>query len=109
MPACRAGDVMTLHLPPVAESPPDVGSLVHVLQPVGSAECRILTSDALHFLGRLARRFEPQRQFILAQRAERRAELDAGGPLPDFPVETRQLRASSWRVAPIPADLRVRR
>ncbi|HSV16647.1 MAG TPA: malate synthase A [Tepidisphaeraceae bacterium] len=100
---------MTLHLPPVADPPPHTASLVHVLQPIGPAERQILTGDALHFLGRLARRFEPQRQFILEQREQRQAELDAGGPLPDFPDETRQLRASSWRVAPIPADLRVRR
>jgi malate synthase len=102
---------MTLHLPPVTESPPapvDAVSPVHVLRPIGPAERRVLTGEALHFIGRLARRFEPQRQFILEQRAQRQMDLEAGA-MPDFPVETRELRASVWRVAPIPPDLRVRR
>jgi malate synthase len=81
---------------------------VHILRPIGPGERQILTDEAMHFLGRLARRFEPQRQFILEQRVQRQQCLDAGELL-DFPVETRELRNSHWHVAPIPHDLRVRR
>lgn len=68
----------------------------------------ILTPEALAFLARLHRRFEPQRQRRLADRQTRQARFDAG-ELPDFRADTREIRESDWRVAPIPAALLDRR
>ena len=68
----------------------------------------ILTPRAIAFLADLARHFESQRRELLARRAERQREFDAG-LLPGFLVETRHIRESDWRVAPIPPDLRDRR
>jgi malate synthase len=68
----------------------------------------ILTPDALDFLAKLARAFEPRRQELLARRAERQKALDAG-VLPDFLPETSAIRAGDWTVAPVPADLQDRR
>jgi malate synthase len=68
----------------------------------------ILSPEALAFVAGLHRRFDGRRQALLAARAERQREFDAG-LLPDFPPETAQLRAADWTVAPIPADLHDRR
>ncbi len=69
---------------------------------------RILSPAALDFLAGLERRFGPERQRLLAARAERQATLDAGAR-PDFPAETRAIRAADWTVAPLPRDLLDRR
>jgi malate synthase len=69
---------------------------------------RVLTSDALDFLGRLAREFEPRRQQILSARRERAVRVAAGQRL-DFLTETRNVRESEWQVAKAPADLDDRR
>lgn len=69
---------------------------------------RVLTPDALDFLGRLAREFEPRRQEILAARLDRAARVAAGERL-DFLEETAEVRNSDWSVAPAPADLNDRR
>jgi len=68
----------------------------------------LLNPKALAFLARLHRAFEPRRQELLAQRAERARRFD-GGERPDFPAASAQLRANSWTVAPQPADLQCRR
>jgi len=68
----------------------------------------ILTPAALDFVARLHRDFNPTRQRLLKERHERQARLDAG-ELPDFLSETRQIRDSDWRVAPVTtADLQKR-
>ena len=69
---------------------------------------RVLTPDAVEFLGRLARQFEPRRQEILHARRERAARV-AGGERLDFLNETAGVRESDWQVAPAPADLNDRR
>src|SRR5688572_24117304 len=69
---------------------------------------RVLTPEALEFVARLHRQFRAARVALLAQRAQRQAELDAG-VLPDFPAETAEQRAAQWQVAPAPADLQDRR
>ena len=69
---------------------------------------RVLTPDALDFLGGLAREFEPRRQEILAARRDRAARLAAGERL-DFLPETAAIRQADWSVAPAPADLNDRR
>jgi malate synthase len=77
---------------------------VEVRGPVSGAHAEILTPGAVAFLAKLHRAFEGQRQELLARRAARQREIDAGA-LPDFLPETREIRESSWTVATIPADL----
>jgi malate synthase len=69
---------------------------------------QILTPEALGFVAKLHRSFEPRRQELLARRAARQKEFDAGA-LPDFLAETRAIRDGEWRVAPQPKDLLDRR
>jgi malate synthase len=77
--------------------------------PVSGRMEEVLTPDALEFVAGLHREFESTRQELLQQRAERRAELDAGGSL-DFLDATREIRDDdSWVVAAPPDDLRDRR
>lgn len=68
----------------------------------------ILTPAARELIADLHRRFEPQRQALLAARRARQARFDAG-ELPDFRADTRSIRESDWRVAPIPDALQDRR
>src|SRR5436305_7741249 len=84
------------------------GDGIELRGPVTEAYSEILTPDALRFVSKLARRFEPTRQERLAARVMRQAEIDAG-TLPDFPPETAEIRAKAWTVAPIPRDLEDRR
>src|SRR6185295_15953880 len=56
----------------------------------------------------LARSFQPTRAKLLASRAERQKEIDAG-VMPDFLSATKQIRDGEWKVAPVPADLQDRR
>ncbi|MGH8668602.1 MAG: malate synthase A [Burkholderiales bacterium] len=69
---------------------------------------QILTAEALAFVAGLHRRFETRRQELLARRAERQQQFDAGA-LPDFLPQTLGVREGAWRVAPQPRDLLDRR
>jgi malate synthase len=68
----------------------------------------ILTPQGLAFAAKLARKFEPRRRELMAARARRQAEFNAG-KLPDFLADTRGIRESDWTVAPAPRDLQDRR
>ena len=68
----------------------------------------ILTPQALAFLAKLARKFEPRRRELIAARARRQAEFDAG-KLPDFLPQTKPIRDTEWSVAPVPRSLQDRR
>ncbi len=68
----------------------------------------VLTPDALAVVADLQRRFGPRRDELLAARAERQRAIAAGAD-PDFPDETRTIRASDWRVTGAPPDLDDRR
>jgi malate synthase len=68
----------------------------------------ILTPDALAFIALLHRQFEGRRRELLAMRAARQREFDAGG-LPDFLPETKTIRESDWIIAPQPHGLLDRR
>jgi malate synthase len=81
---------------------------VEVLGDVTPQFAEILTPQALAFTAKLARKFEPRRRDLLAQRARRQADFDAG-KLPDFLPETKGIRDSEWTVAPAPRDLQDRR
>ncbi len=72
------------------------------------AYAEILTPDALAFFVKLARKFEPIRQSLLAARAVRQKEFDAG-MLPDFLAGTKHIRDGHWVVAKVPADIQDRR
>ena len=69
---------------------------------------RILTPEALAFVADLERRFGKRRRELLALRKARQKRLDAGEK-PDFLPETRHVRESDWRVAPLPRDILDRR
>jgi len=80
------------------------GAGVELRGPVTSAHAAILTPEAIAFLVQLHRTFEGRRREALARRAARQSAIEAGS-LPDFLPETREVRESSWVVAPIPDDL----
>jgi len=69
---------------------------------------QILTPEAVAFAAKLQRAFGGRRNELLARRAARQAELDAGR-LPEFLPGTRAIRAADWTCAPFPADLADRR
>jgi malate synthase len=69
---------------------------------------RVLTTSALTFVALLHRRFDAQRQALLADRVVRQRHFDAGGR-PDFLAETKAIRAAEWSVAHAPVDLDDRR
>ena len=81
---------------------------IEVLGPRRPRFDEILTPQALEFVALLHRELGAERERLLARRAERQAEFDAGA-LPDFLPETRAVREADWRVAPYPADLADRR
>ena len=68
----------------------------------------VLTADALAFVARLHHEFDRTRRELLAARAERQQELDAGGTLGFLP-QTEDLRADDWTIAPEPDALCNRR
>jgi len=77
-------------------------------QTLTQTETRVLTPEARAFLLKLAARFEPRRQELLARRQTVQREIDKG-KFPDFLPETAGIRQSDWKVAPIPKDLLDRR
>ncbi|MCC6213065.1 MAG: malate synthase A, partial [Burkholderiales bacterium] len=81
---------------------------VRISAPISAEFARILTPEALAFVARLHRQFESRRQELLARRAARQKEFDAGA-LPDFLPETKSIRESAWTIAPQPKDMLDRR
>jgi malate synthase len=84
------------------------GSPVEILGPRIERSAEVLTPLALELLASLHRRFNGRRLELLAARASRQRELDAGA-LPDFLAATADVRAGDWRIAPVPPDLQDRR
>ena len=80
---------------------------VRILDRVPAAAETIFSNEALAFVEKLHRQFQPVRKELLARRAKRQAEFDAGG-LPAFPPETEGIRGGAWKVAAAPPDLRRR-
>ena len=81
---------------------------VEFLAPVSGRYAEILTPEAVTFAAGLQRQFNDRRKTLLEARAARQVRLDAG-ERPDFLPETREVRESDWKVAPLPADLLDRR
>ncbi|MBI4215266.1 MAG: malate synthase A [Parcubacteria group bacterium] len=79
-----------------------------ILGPMEDGFTDILNPEALNFLKKLHREFEPRRRNLLQKRKERQKEINSG-KLPDFLSSTQKIRESDWQVAPIPADLMDRR
>ncbi|MCX4029694.1 malate synthase A [Endozoicomonas sp. SM1973] len=68
----------------------------------------IFTDEAMAFINELVKEFQPQLNELLAERKQRQAAYDKGA-LPDFLVDTAEVRNSNWKIAGIPADLQDRR
>ncbi len=83
-------------------------SKLNVLGHVTPQYAKILTPEALSFVGELAERFTPRLKELLKARVERQKRIDAG-EMPDFLTETKAIREGEWKVNPIPADLQDRR
>jgi malate synthase len=84
-----------------------MSAALEVLSPQAGASA-VLDRDALAFLAELQQRFEPRRQALLRERLAVQQRLDAGW-LPEFPAETRSIRAGSWQVGEAPGDMQDRR
>ena len=89
-------------------SAPKYGPGVEITGRVTPEYAEILTPEAVAFVAKLQRAFGGRRNELLARRAVRQAEFDAG-KLPDFLPETRAVREGSWTCAPVPADIQDRR
>jgi len=76
--------------------------------PLLPAYLEILTPDALKFIAALCEQFEARRRELLSLRVKRKKEISQG-VFPDFLSETKNIRESEWKVAPIPSDLQDRR
>src|SRR3954469_16111197 len=81
---------------------------VRVAGRVTTEFAQIVSEPALEFIAKLHREFEPRRQELLARRAARQKEFDAG-KRPDFLPETKQIREAEWKIASQPADMLDRR
>jgi len=83
-------------------------SNIEILGPSTPEFATILTPEALEFVASLHRQFGQRRKALLAARATRQKDFDAGA-LPDFLDETRKIRESDWTIAPQPKDMLDRR
>ncbi len=89
-------------------STPSYGPGIEITGRITPEFAQILTPEAVAFAAKLQRAFGGRRDELLARRAARQSELDAG-KLPDFLPETRAIREADWVCAPIPADIVDRR
>ena len=82
---------------------------LEIKSPVPQSAQHILSNEAIRFIEKLVREFNPRRKELLAARVERQKQLDAG-VLPDFLSSTKHIRDDrNWKVASIPNDLQDRR
>src|SRR4051794_5596674 len=81
---------------------------VEIVGEVASEQSTILSPEALDFFVAVQREFNPRRLELLEARKLRQQAIDRG-EMPTFLPETKQVRESAWRVAPVTADLQNRR
>ncbi len=81
---------------------------MEIVGPVTDRVSEVLSEEAQTLLINLHREFNPRRLELLAARAARQAEINAG-LTPGFLPETESIRNSAWQVADAPADLQDRR
>ena len=94
--------------PLILMTTPHYGPGIDVTGGITAEFAEILSTEALAFVARLQRAFGGRRAELLARRAERQRQWDAG-KLPDFLPETRAIREAEWTCAPVPADIQDRR
>jgi malate synthase len=78
------------------------------LAPRVERSAEVLTPAALELVVALHRKFNGRRLALLAARAHRQKELDAGA-MPELLSRSATTRAGNWSIAPVPADLLDRR
>ena len=81
---------------------------VNIIGTISDSFAEILTDEALQFVVRLHRNFNPTRLELLENRQTRQAELDAGNR-PNFLADTEAIRSGNWKITPVPTDLQDRR
>jgi len=89
-------------------SSPTYGPGVQITGRITPEYAQILTPEAVAFVAKLQRAFGGRRNELLARRAARQSEFDAG-KLPDFLPQTKAIREGDWSVAPQPKDMLDRR
>jgi malate synthase len=75
--------------------------------PISADGAKVLTKEALAFVGELEARFAPVRAALLEARRKRDAEIAAGASYGLLP-QTAAVRSGDWKVAATPADLQRR-
>jgi malate synthase len=88
-----------------------MGYVVEMLNPIHAhyeEQRDVLTAEACRFLRILHQKFEAKRVSLLETRRQRQ-ELFDRGQFPGFLADTESIRRSSWKAAPIPAELLDRR
>ncbi|WP_223700774.1 malate synthase A [Sutcliffiella deserti] len=68
----------------------------------------VLTQGALSFIEKLHNKFNQERKALLETRLEKQKQIDAGAKL-NFLENTESIRKESWKINPVPDDLRDRR
>ena len=68
----------------------------------------ILSIEALEFVCKLENKFGNQRKLLLQERIKKQELIDSG-ELPDFLIETENIRTDDWKVRNVPQDLQDRR
>src|SRR3990172_537329 len=68
----------------------------------------VLTPESIHCIFKLHDLFNQRRLELLRKREKRQQEINSG-LMPNFREETRAIRNSDWKVAPLPDDLLGRR
>jgi malate synthase len=80
---------------------------IDITGPITADGARVLTPEALAFVGELEARFGPVRTQLLERRTQRDAEIAAGASY-GLLAETEAIRRGDWKVAATPADLQRR-
>ena len=78
--------------------------VIDISGPASADGAKVLTREALAFVGELEARFGPTRATLLERRRQRDAEIAAGKSY-GLLAETEAVRRADWKVAPAPADL----
>jgi malate synthase len=81
---------------------------VRIDAPTIRGQEKILSRKALEFLAGIEKKFGARRRKLMKERLKRQKELDKTGVL-DFPAETAGIRAASWSIRPVSAELQDRR
>lgn len=85
----------------------DTSQNIKILKNTVKGQENVLTTEALAFLAKLHKKFNPTRKALLLERDRIQAEIDKTGKL-GLLEETANIRESEWQVGPIPADLQKR-